>query len=268
MSSEWDETCLVCCTKTKNRCSKCAEAGIDLFFCSPDHQKLVWNVHKRVCGPGKSNPFLWPLLSDDELPEMLAHMNETTGYLVGCEPECNTVAKALQHDFALPPDSVTLLITSCAQSAHPNASDPGSLAVQLVVATIRALEFARTGQTVVDLDLAQFIPLSSSYPWNAASVWDVNEAHDPSTAGLEQGTEPWRTKLRHYSLAYNTVLAIVYADERTELARSFGKHLQRIVDSIRTSVAPSNPTLATKLLERMELSDGVADVIRSCLRSS
>ena len=41
MCAEWAETCLVCCEKTKNRCSKCAEAGIDLFFCSPDHQKLV-----------------------------------------------------------------------------------------------------------------------------------------------------------------------------------------------------------------------------------
>jgi len=41
MSSEWDETCLVCGIKTKHRCSKCAEAGISLYFCSPDHQKLV-----------------------------------------------------------------------------------------------------------------------------------------------------------------------------------------------------------------------------------
>ena len=41
MSSEWDQTCLVCGIKTENRCSSCAKAGIDLFFCSPDHQKLV-----------------------------------------------------------------------------------------------------------------------------------------------------------------------------------------------------------------------------------
>jgi len=41
MSSEWDQTCLVCGIKTENRCSSCAKAGIDLFFCSTDHQKLV-----------------------------------------------------------------------------------------------------------------------------------------------------------------------------------------------------------------------------------
>ena len=41
MTTEYDEKCLVCGEKTKNRCSSCVKAGIDLYFCSTEHQKLV-----------------------------------------------------------------------------------------------------------------------------------------------------------------------------------------------------------------------------------
>ncbi|CDR48896.1 RHTO0S21e01200g1_1 [Rhodotorula toruloides] len=58
--------CLVCGTETKNRCSACAKAGVDLFFCSPEHQKLAWHMHRMFCGPGKANPFRWPPLTPKE----------------------------------------------------------------------------------------------------------------------------------------------------------------------------------------------------------
>ncbi|BGP69992.1 hypothetical protein NBRC10513v2_003345 [Rhodotorula toruloides] len=40
--------CLVCGKETSTLCSKCAKAGHDLFFCSPEHQKLVWAEHRRM----------------------------------------------------------------------------------------------------------------------------------------------------------------------------------------------------------------------------
>ncbi|GAA5914374.1 hypothetical protein JCM8208_002828, partial [Rhodotorula glutinis] len=46
------QPCEVCGVETTQRCSSCLEAGIDLFFCGKDHQKLVWPAHKTVCGPG------------------------------------------------------------------------------------------------------------------------------------------------------------------------------------------------------------------------
>ncbi|BGO91089.1 hypothetical protein NBRC10512_005819 [Rhodotorula toruloides] len=67
--------CLVCGKETKNRCSSCAKAGIDLFFCSPEHQKLVWHVHRLFCGPGKANPWRWPLLSPDEVQAAIATLD-------------------------------------------------------------------------------------------------------------------------------------------------------------------------------------------------
>ncbi|BGP31702.1 hypothetical protein JCM10296v2_003476 [Rhodotorula toruloides] len=58
--------CAVCGTSTENRCSRCSEAGGPiLFFCSPEHQKLVWHNHKRVCRD-RSAAFVAPPLSDEE----------------------------------------------------------------------------------------------------------------------------------------------------------------------------------------------------------
>ncbi|GAA5855895.1 hypothetical protein JCM9279_001163 [Rhodotorula babjevae] len=50
------QPCEVCGVLTTQKCSACESAGISLFFCSRDHQKLVWPAHKLVCGPGKATP--------------------------------------------------------------------------------------------------------------------------------------------------------------------------------------------------------------------
>ncbi|GAA6010667.1 hypothetical protein JCM10207_007794 [Rhodosporidiobolus poonsookiae] len=60
--------CLMCGTKTVQRCSACGSAGLDLFFCSAEHQKLLWPVHRDICG-ANSNPFRWPPLSREEVDD-------------------------------------------------------------------------------------------------------------------------------------------------------------------------------------------------------
>ncbi|BGO96446.1 putative dentin sialophosphoprotein [Rhodotorula toruloides ATCC 204091] len=60
--------CEVCGAATTTRCSSCAKVGIDLFFCSPEHQKLVWRGHKVVCGSGGSaGEISIPKLTDEEM---------------------------------------------------------------------------------------------------------------------------------------------------------------------------------------------------------
>ncbi|KAJ8294821.1 hypothetical protein OF846_001897 [Rhodotorula toruloides] len=66
---------MVCGKETKNRCSACAKAGLDLFFCSPEHQKLVWFGHKLVCGQN-AFPLVLPLLSADELDVALRDLDK------------------------------------------------------------------------------------------------------------------------------------------------------------------------------------------------
>ncbi|BGO96383.1 hypothetical protein JCM10021v2_000015 [Rhodotorula toruloides] len=92
MASQTTGERLVCGRTTKNRCSRCLEAGIDLFFCSPDHQKLVWPLHRFFCGPGKANPWEWPPLSREE-----------ANYLLDQLPVSSNLSKEMQ---ASEPDAV------------------------------------------------------------------------------------------------------------------------------------------------------------------
>ncbi|GAA6023540.1 hypothetical protein JCM10207_005709 [Rhodosporidiobolus poonsookiae] len=58
--------CSVCGEPTAQRCSGCGKAGIDVFFCCRDHQKLVWPAHRRVCG---KSPFQFPPLTPFEVEQ-------------------------------------------------------------------------------------------------------------------------------------------------------------------------------------------------------
>ncbi|GAA5904699.1 zinc finger MYND domain-containing protein [Sporobolomyces salmoneus] len=64
MSSTHKGSCVVCGKECNTRCSACAAHGTDwMFFCSKDHQKLIWFTHKRVCG---KQGWEWPELSKTE----------------------------------------------------------------------------------------------------------------------------------------------------------------------------------------------------------
>ncbi|GAA5856166.1 hypothetical protein JCM5353_007621 [Sporobolomyces roseus] len=70
-SSSQSGGCVVCGKETAIWCSECATNGTEsMFFCSREHQKLVWFTHKRVCGK-RSNPFRFPALTDKEVDEMV-----------------------------------------------------------------------------------------------------------------------------------------------------------------------------------------------------
>ncbi|BGP07552.1 hypothetical protein OF846_001913 [Rhodotorula toruloides] len=54
--------CIVCDAEATKRCSSCAKAGVDLFFCSLEHCQQVWLGHSILCG--KSPPFCRRLEKD------------------------------------------------------------------------------------------------------------------------------------------------------------------------------------------------------------
>ncbi|GAA6041154.1 hypothetical protein JCM8097_004142 [Rhodosporidiobolus ruineniae] len=61
-----DGACWVCAEPAELRCQSCGEAGVDIVFCSREHQRAVWPIHRFFCGPGKAKPFLFPALSTEE----------------------------------------------------------------------------------------------------------------------------------------------------------------------------------------------------------
>ncbi|GAA6036440.1 hypothetical protein JCM8097_003508 [Rhodosporidiobolus ruineniae] len=60
--------CCVCGKETTKRCAACGKAGFSLYFCSKEHQELIWYAHKPFCGPN-SKPFSFPPLSKEEAAE-------------------------------------------------------------------------------------------------------------------------------------------------------------------------------------------------------
>ncbi|GAA6010655.1 hypothetical protein JCM10207_007787 [Rhodosporidiobolus poonsookiae] len=74
MSAPPTGECLMCGAESNQRCSACGAAELDLFFCSTEHQKLLWPVHRDVCG-AQSNPFQWPPLSKEEVEDAVEHMH-------------------------------------------------------------------------------------------------------------------------------------------------------------------------------------------------
>ncbi|GAA5881272.1 hypothetical protein JCM3774_002873 [Rhodotorula dairenensis] len=61
------QECCVCGEPSTMRCGACAKAGVNLYFCSTEHQKLVWFAHKPVCGPGKADFTVLPNLTPVEI---------------------------------------------------------------------------------------------------------------------------------------------------------------------------------------------------------
>ncbi|GAA5903820.1 hypothetical protein JCM8208_006588 [Rhodotorula glutinis] len=240
MSDQWNDTCLVCCEKTKNRCSKCAEAGIDLFFCSPKCQRLVWNVHKRVCGPGKANPFMWPLLSEDETRDIIEHLDESTGVLSLRDPERNTVARALQQTFSCTREMVPILIETVTAGKGGQVAAANDTRQQLLLVSIRAFEEARLMLLPEMQTLEIITSREPTSPWCSASGWDVNRGRDELALFDEHGREPWRAKARHMALMYGAVFNLSVRGH-VELDTKLQPHRQRLSDHV--------VTLETSLVE-------------------
>ncbi|GAA6027707.1 hypothetical protein JCM8097_007992 [Rhodosporidiobolus ruineniae] len=72
MASSNTPKCCVCGQPAASRCSSCGKVGVDQFYCSVEHQRLVYPTHKLVCG-AKSKPFLHPSLREDERRQLQAN---------------------------------------------------------------------------------------------------------------------------------------------------------------------------------------------------
>ncbi|BGP15653.1 hypothetical protein JCM10213v2_003642 [Rhodosporidiobolus nylandii] len=123
MASNETGECCVCGKETANRCGACAEADFGLFFCSRAHQKLIWPAHKRVCGPGRCNPFLWPDLTKDEAEEAKKHLRERRSPDGLALPNLTTYFTQTTPFSAIPADHLPATLDElCAPSTlHPSS---------------------------------------------------------------------------------------------------------------------------------------------------
>ncbi|ORY91769.1 hypothetical protein BCR35DRAFT_328356 [Leucosporidium creatinivorum] len=70
-----DKECVVCGAATTKTCSACKK----LFFCSSEHQKLRWPIHKHLCGKEGYRP---PSLTESEVDWALSHPHPQYGEIL------------------------------------------------------------------------------------------------------------------------------------------------------------------------------------------
>ncbi|GJN88882.1 hypothetical protein Rhopal_001853-T1 [Rhodotorula paludigena] len=57
--------CMICGIESAKCCSGCKKHGTRIFFCSNEHQNLMWVLHRKFCGP-KLHPFRLSPLTQTE----------------------------------------------------------------------------------------------------------------------------------------------------------------------------------------------------------
>lgn len=67
--NEQRRTCPVCQIESKLRCTRCKS----VWYCSPQHQKDDWSIHKLVCKIKSSttNSHAKKILRTEDMPELL-----------------------------------------------------------------------------------------------------------------------------------------------------------------------------------------------------
>ncbi|BGP15776.1 hypothetical protein JCM10213v2_003765 [Rhodosporidiobolus nylandii] len=138
--------CCVCGKETDQRCGACETVDTSLFFCSRDHQKLIWFAHKRVCGkPG----FEHPRLTAEEASYAEANRLETAITFKGGQRY--TFPEFLHEYFRLPlnSDRADVLVAQLVLSRLAEGADspyPPDL-IQMLLQSVRyAAETARLSQ--------------------------------------------------------------------------------------------------------------------------
>ncbi|BGP39547.1 hypothetical protein JCM10450v2_003513 [Rhodotorula kratochvilovae] len=235
MAAQPTHKCIVCGTKTDKACAGCRKAGIDICFCSPACQKLVWSRHKLVCGPGKASPFVWPRLTAEEAEDAIN--NRTMSLSVG------SIEAVLGRVYDIKPADVPATIRSL---AGPPPTDPEEIRYQSGLAgKVRFLEGLR-------MDIVA--PVDVNAPEGPKDVILLQDIAVISFMAIREATfgydEPaGRDRVLHLFLVYHAVLAKLFrASQRAESTPL----LRNVIDQLEEALAemPSEDTGAVPKLLR------------------
>ncbi|BGP39522.1 hypothetical protein JCM10449v2_003473 [Rhodotorula kratochvilovae] len=259
MASVDAQPCLVCREKTIQRCSACVKAGIDLFFCSTEHQKLVWFAHKAVCGPGKANPFVWPALTQAEVD--FAKANPHASW-----PGGTTLTQALAGEFGTTtPDLLPSTLDSLGSTPTVPLSTNESKTRQEMNKLVRTyISYLRNESIVGPL-------VRASTPSARAAV--LREVYGPDNffsmlAGVlsSYGTlfltgvdKPWLPTFPHRIVVRLALLHRHLSDASQGIEEYIHAVNGQLKTVITTEVMPLHPQLAREMLQALEMEDPRAD---------
>ncbi|BGP18443.1 hypothetical protein JCM10213_003176 [Rhodosporidiobolus nylandii] len=232
MASSDSGECCVCGKVTQDRCGACAEADFDLFFCSREHQKLIWPAHKLVCGP-LAVPFRWPDLSQAEMQDALLHKDAVVRLNESADGRGELSLRSMLKSSNI--GSFLTVEAFIAWLGHNDKNDLGRSASQSCLLYVRQWTYHRVMRDAAPPSPAALATLS---PFNLCASISFNmkmELH-PSA--------PWWSSLHHRILAF---AAVNYVSLRRGDG-SYGLLLlataKRVLDCLKTEVAAHDPEVA------------------------
>ncbi|BGO91176.1 hypothetical protein NBRC10512_005730 [Rhodotorula toruloides] len=230
--------CLVCSTATENCCSACRKAGIELRFCSAECQKRVWKYHKRICGP-RSNPCLWPPLTQEEADDALAHLDWRVQD--PDHPDFPSLAMHFNDRFSTPRDklknNVIPNLTEARQAEFPRTEPLDIALTDLVTGELRALEMQRMD----DIQMRTMQPRSTVWQYASMQCQPLTRLPPP------QMLEPWQSQLRH------RIVVICALRKVQDANRSFyiRTACKSFTDWVAGDLAKEQPAAAAEVKERL-----------------
>ncbi|GAA5853075.1 hypothetical protein JCM5353_007362 [Sporobolomyces roseus] len=231
--------CVVCGTKTATRCSGCARHGTDwMYFCSQEHQKLVWKVHKFVCGP-RSNPFSYPGYSQKEIDDYIR------------PAEGPTVRAALDQTLPFLGGFAGL------KNQLQNLKDPG---LDQHLSTTESLKFAGRRAKMHDLQVRYELSQGGSLPefWKRLAVkypfnifaWVIERSPIPELS-KDPAYVSWSTQFQHKFLFSTFLLNSARIDPTRLILEAAEYTLEEMKRFVREVVAVTHPNEAKLWLEWM-----------------
>ncbi|GAA5966526.1 hypothetical protein JCM3765_000945 [Sporobolomyces pararoseus] len=196
-------SCMVCGTKTDKACAPCSRAGLKtMLFCSPEHQRLVWFAHKRVCGKGRANPFRMPRFTEKEVERFVelstVDLPDEGRWVDGMSDECDP-ARTTEQKKAMFKEALIPLMED--GKDHPFSQDTHELLSRTraraftIDASIRIQDIERTGPKPAQLSSGD------TFETTAGNLFHIL----PDI--LDNCSAPYWTELLHILVIFHALVA-------------------------------------------------------------
>ncbi|GAA5856879.1 hypothetical protein JCM5353_003201 [Sporobolomyces roseus] len=263
MSSSDLGSCVVCGKETATRCAACAKNGIKwMHFCSREHQKLIYFVHKRVCG---SNPFRWPGFSETEILQYLdvsdvpidLQRGPPASILSGLKPHFARILPPAARDDKTAQKGVLRHILE--KYKERDASHPLSSAESNRSAEFRGMQYTARGRSAALLK----DPTGASSIGRVDGRENVEENPINYLVGFEDGlidkfstsdhqNESWWTNFQHrYLISMTLVNRLSHSPGSDDLAAQLRYSQEQVKRVLREEVEPLQPRVAHTFRDNM-----------------
>ncbi|GAA5862644.1 hypothetical protein JCM8547_003498 [Rhodosporidiobolus lusitaniae] len=217
---------------------------MEISLCSRECQKLVWPIQAVLCGPGKTNPFLFPPLSREEMHDAEERAKPVAFLFRG---DRDSRYEPLEPALHMSPETLPTILIKLKEKTTTELASPS---LQLILASIRASRELVIAQEIVifeRIDRARPVPcavneLSSLVANNLASFW----LDRPDFSSFPSGLFPF---FHRFALFAFVTMKLLYDDYAEPAASALTQLSHDLISFITTAI---HPDCGEPLLDRVK----------------